>query len=68
VNIKCVQALLYGLDACPINVSDKQSLDFVFTRVLMSSVKIIDECYEMFDLKHMSQLILERAIQHIDVD
>jgi len=35
VNVKCVPALLYGLDACPINILDKQSLDFVFTRVVM---------------------------------
>jgi len=65
VNVKCVPALLYGLDACPINTSDKRSLDFVFTRVLMklvktSSIKIIDECYEMFNLKHMSKLISDR--------
>jgi len=65
-NVKCVPALLYGLDACPINISDKRSLDFVFTRdVLMklfktSSNNIVDECYEMFNLKHMSQLISER--------
>ena len=70
VNMKCVPALLYGLDACPINISDKRSFDFVFTRVLMklfktSSIIIIDECYEMFNLKHMSQLISERKCRFL---
>jgi len=59
INIKCVPVLLYGLDVCPINVSDNRCLDFVFTRALMmvfktSSVNIMDECYEMFNLNHMS--------------
>ena len=29
---KCVPIILYGLDACPANASDKHSLDFVLTR------------------------------------
>jgi len=54
VNVKYAPALLYGLDACHINISDKWSLDFVFTHILMklfktSSINIIDE---MFNLKH----------------
>ena len=62
---KCVPLLLYGSEACPINKSEKQSLDFVFTRMLMkvfktSSTYIIDECYEMFNLKRISQLIVDR--------
>ena len=41
------------------------SLDFlIITRMLMKLIKtsstyIIDECYEMFNLKHISQLIVE---------
>ena len=65
VMAKCVPLLLYGSEACPINKSEKQSLDFVFTRMLMkvfktSSTYIIDECYEMFNLKRISQLIVDR--------
>jgi len=61
---------MYGLDACPINISDKRSLDFVLPRVLMelfntSSINIIDECYEMLNLKHMSQLISERKCRFL---
>ena len=56
---------MYGSDACSINKSEKQSLDFVFTHILMklfltSSTYIIDECYEMFNLKRISQLIVDR--------
>ena len=70
VNMKCVPVLLYGLDACPIKVSDKRSLDFVFTRALMklfktSSMHIIDECYEMFNLKRISQLVTERKYRFL---
>ena len=61
----CVPVLLYGLDACSINKSEKQSLDFVFSRMLMklfktSSTYIIDECYEMLNFKRISRLIGER--------
>jgi len=40
----------------------RRTFDFVFARVLMkslktSSINIIDECYEMFDLKYISQLM-----------
>jgi hypothetical protein len=65
VQAKCVPVLLYGLEACSLNKSEKLSLDFLFTRMLMklfktSSTYIIDECYEMFNLKRISQLIVER--------
>ena len=68
VKAKCVPVLLYGSEACSVNKSEKQSLDFVFTRMLMklfktSSTYIIDECYEMFNLKRISQLIVERKVK-----
>ena len=57
--------LLYGLDVCPLNVADKRSLDFVQTRLLMnlfktSSIAIIQECRVMFDVKSVSDMILNR--------
>ena len=57
--------LLYGLDVCPLNVADKRSLDFVQTRLLMklfktSSTDIIQQCRAMFDVKSVSDLILNR--------
>ena len=46
--------LLYGLDACPIIVSDRKSLDFTITRILMKIFKttsndIIGECQAAFN-------------------
>jgi len=34
IQSKCVPALLYGLDACPLNNSDINSLDFVVNQFL----------------------------------
>ena len=30
---KCVPVLLYGLEACPLNISDLKSLDFVIEAI-----------------------------------
>jgi exonuclease III len=71
VNIKCVPSLLYGLEACSLNKTDTRGLDFVFTRSLMklfktSSNVIIDECYTMFNLKCVSQLLSERKRKFLE--
>jgi len=55
--------LLYGLDACPVNVADKRSLDFVQTRLLMEmfntgSVDIVHECCVMLNIRTVSSLIV----------
>jgi len=49
ISAKCMPMLLYGLDACPVNVADKRSLDFMQTRLLMKmfntgSVDVVHEC------------------------
>ena len=59
---KCMPILLY---VCPLNVADKRSLDFVQTRLLMklfktSAIAIIQECRVMFDVKPVSDMILNR--------
>ena len=36
---KCLPVILYGLDVCPLNASDKHTLDFVLTRTLMKIFK-----------------------------
>ena len=53
IKSKCLPVLLYGIDACPVNVSDSRSLDFTLTRILMKifrtfSKEIIGECQEKF--------------------
>ena len=35
INSKCVPILLYGLEVCPLNRADMQSLDFCVNRLLM---------------------------------
>ena len=59
---KCVPIILYGLDACPVNASDKHSLDFVLTRCIMKlfntgSINVIRDCMNMFNVKNLSDCV-----------
>ena len=63
--MKCVPILLYGLDACPLNVADKRSLDFIQTRLLIKlfntlSTDIVNECRVMLNIQSVSSLIVCR--------
>jgi len=56
---------MYGLDASPICVSNKLSLNFIIMRTFMkmfqtSSVDVVQECQTMFNFRRVSELILER--------
>ena len=49
IQSKCVPALLYSPDACPLNKSDINSLDFVLNQLFMklfctSDINIVSEC------------------------
>jgi len=35
ISVKCLPVLMYGLDASPVCVSDKRSLDFIITRTFI---------------------------------
>jgi len=35
ISVKCLPVFTYGLDACPVCVSDRRSLDFIITRMFM---------------------------------
>ena len=68
---KCMPVLLYGLDACPISVSDIRSFDFVQTRLLMKifntgSITIVNKCHEMFGLKRISEMISDRKNRFLE--
>jgi len=68
VNSKCLPVLLYGLEACPLNKSDKHSLDFAVTRFLMklfstANIEIINECRICFNFKLPSEILLERTVK-----
>jgi len=65
INSKCMPILLYGLDACPINVSDRKSLDFTITRILMKIFKttsndIIGECQTAFNFPSVHVRVCRR--------
>jgi len=58
-------ALLYGLDACPLNKSDINSLEFVVNQFFMilfctSDINIVSECQLMFNLKIPSEQLAQR--------
>ena len=62
ISVKCLPVLTYGLDACPVCVS---SLDFIITRMFMkifqtSSVDVVKDCQTMFNLRRVSELVLDR--------
>ena len=66
VSKKCWPILLYGLEACPLTVSDKHSLDFLATRFLMklfetSNIDIINDCICYFGFTLPSKLLKIRT-------
>ena len=63
---KCIPALLYGLEACPLTKSDLQSLDFVINRFFIklfqtSNMSIVKQCQEHFFVSLPSSLIAKRT-------
>ena len=67
LKVKCLPVLLYGLNACPLNITDYKSLDFVIFRTLAKifetfSQDIITECHTAFNLSLMSDIIRKQKI------
>jgi len=65
VRNKCMPAMLYGLDACPINNTQINSLQFAVTGMLMKlfqtrSKAIIDECSEFFNFSTVATCVNRR--------
>jgi len=63
---KCLPILLYGLEACPLNISERKSLDFPVTRFLMklfksSNMDIINSCRSYFGFALPSELLATRT-------
>ena len=55
IRVKCLPVLLYGLEACPLNKSDLQYLNFVINRFFMTlfttkNIEILKYCQEYFGL------------------
>jgi hypothetical protein len=60
---KCLPVLLYGLNACPVNVSDIKSLDFAIFRTLAKifetfSQDIIYECRMVFNIPVAADILI----------
>ena len=67
IMMKCIPVILYGLDACPVNATDRHSLDFVLTRCLMKLFKtgsniVIEECMDAFGVKRLSEVVIRRKM------
>ena len=70
IRSKCIPALLYGLEACPMNKSDLWSLDFVVDRLLMklfktANIQIVRECQKNFGFELPSVILDKRCSKFI---
>jgi len=66
VRSKCLPALLYGLEACPLRTSDNNSLDFVVNRFFMklfrtNNLDIVTYCRMQFNFDLPSAVLKERS-------
>ena len=62
INTKCVPAMMYGLNACPINATERKSLDFCLFKITAkvlgtASSNVISECRNAFGLQLMTEKI-----------
>jgi len=65
VKKKCMPAMLYGLDACPVNNSQLNSLQFAVTGMLMklfftNDKDIINECMTLFYFSTVAECVYKR--------
>ena len=63
--------LLYGVEACPVSVRDKQSLEFTISRSLMKlfrtgSANVIIDCQKQFQLLPVSYVIDIRTTKFLE--
>ena len=66
ISSKCISVKLYGLEACPLNKSDNNSLDFAVNRFLMklfctTNIEMITECRHFFNFKLPSEILSTRT-------
>jgi hypothetical protein len=70
VKKKCMPALLYGLDACPISTVQINSLQFAVTGMLMKifntrNKSVIADCVDFFDFQTVSHAIYRRKLNFL---
>jgi len=66
IKTKCIPALMFGMEACPLKKRDINSLDFVVNRLFMKLLKTLDinivrTCQHMFDFELPSVLLDRRT-------
>jgi hypothetical protein len=71
IDSKCIPILLYGLEACPLNISDNRSIDFTVNRFFMklfcsTNPQIIADCQLYFGFRSPSELLAERTCVFIE--
>ena len=70
VNSKCLPILLYGFEACPLNKSEINSIDFTATRFFMktfrsSNSNLINECMLFFGVEFPSVNLQKRTTNFV---
>ena len=70
INAKCMPSLTFGLNACPVNATERKSLDFTLFKITAKvlgtvSNPIIKECRSAFGLEPMSQKIDKLKIKFL---
>ena len=65
IKSKCLPLLLYGLEVCPLTVSDLRSLDFVINRFFMklfctNVMDTVKMCQQYFNFELPSSSIIEK--------
>ena len=63
---KCLPALIYGLEACPLRKSDISSLDFVVNRFFMklfqtNNIDIVNYCRAQLEFDLPSTVVEKRS-------
>jgi Reverse transcriptase (RNA-dependent DNA polymerase) len=71
IKSKCIPCLLYGLDACPMNKTDENSLDFTVRRTLFkifhtTSNSIILECQNYFNFPDITVSLQQRRCKFLN--
>jgi len=62
IKAKILPVLLYGVDVCPVNVSDMRSLEFTVKRTMIKLFRtydngIINSCMSFFGLPTVNELV-----------
>ena len=70
IRSKCLPALFYGLEACPLRKSDTSSLDFVVNRFFMklfqtNNIDIVNYCRAQFEFDLPSTVVEKRSKKFI---